>query len=80
VIVGGFLNPELLASIEKRVGKTAVEISRASISELHDEAEKKLNARLLFKVRWPFVGRGNILKRRILTHDAVERLLDAALR
>jgi len=79
-IVGEYMNPELLESIEKRVGKTADEISRASIDELHNAAEKKLNARLVFKARWPLVGRGNVIRRRILTHDAVEHLLDRALR
>jgi hypothetical protein len=74
------MTPELLQGIEKRVGKTADEIRRASLDELRDEAEKRLNARLTYKVRWPLVGRGNILGKRILAHEEVERLLDAALK
>lgn len=77
---GDIMIPELLASIEKRVGKTAEEICRTPLDELRDEAEKKLNSHLTFRVMWPFVGRGNILRNRVLNHDTVERLLDAALK
>ena len=72
--------PELLTSIEKRVGKTAEEICRTPIHKLCEEAERKLGSRLTFRVMWPLVGRGNILRNRVIDNDAVERLLDKALK
>ena len=79
-ILGVIMIPELLTSIEKRVGKTAEEIYRTPVDELRDEAEKKMNDRLTFRVMWPLVGRGNVLRNRVLNRDTVERLLDAALK
>jgi hypothetical protein len=79
-INGATMNSELLEAIERRVGKTAEEIRRTPIDEMRSEVEKKLGTRLTFKVRWPLIGRGNILRDRVLTNEAVERLLDAALK
>jgi len=72
--------PELLVAIEKRVGKTHEEMCRTSTDELRLEMEKKLNTRLKFKVRWPLIGRGNILRDRVMTHEEVESLIDMALK
>ena len=71
---------DLLPDIEKRVGMTAEEMRRATLDELREAAEKKLGHRLTYRVRWPLVGRGNILRDRILSHEDVERILDAALK
>jgi hypothetical protein len=74
------MTPELSRAIEKRVGKTIAEINRATLDELHEDAERKLGRKLTFKSRWPLVGRGSILRDRMLTHEVVERLLDEALK
>jgi hypothetical protein len=74
------MNPELLEVIEKGVGKTIDEINRTPLDELRRDAEEKLGVRLTFRVRWPLIGRGNILRDRVLSREAIERRLDKALK
>jgi len=72
--------PELVEIIEKSVGKTIEEINRTPIDELRRNAEKKLGTGLNFRVRWPLIGRGNILRNRVLSHEAIECRLDKELK
>jgi len=80
-IEGKRMRPELLKAIENKVGRTADEIAVTPLDELRRDAEAKLNHSLTFESRWLIIGRGSVLHGdRVLSHEAVERMLDNALR
>ena len=71
---------DLEATVERMTGMKAEQLRRQTITEGRLAAEKKAGRPMQFRSEWPFVGRGNVLRDRILTRDEINRSLDKALR
>ena len=72
---------KLLESVAQRAtGKSAQELRDQPISELRREVETKSRRRMRFLSNFLFVGRGNVIRDKILSHGQVETLLDEALK
>jgi hypothetical protein len=66
-------------AIERIVGEDIETIRRTPIDERRRKVEASRGAPLRFVTRFPFIGRGNVLRDRTIDHQKVEQLLDEAL-
>ncbi len=74
------INDAYIASIEEEVGMDIEEIRSTPLSELRKIFEKRNGGkRMTFKSFFPFIGRGNVLGDRLVSHDEVEATLDSVL-
>jgi hypothetical protein len=71
---------DLEATVERMTGMTADQLRRRTITEGRLAAEKKTGKPMRLRSTWPFTGRGNVLRDRILTRDEIDRSIDKALR
>jgi hypothetical protein len=67
-------------NIEKLTGKTAQDLRRTSIDGYRRERESSLKRALRFTSHFPFIGRGNVLRDRIIDTEKIEKQLDSALK
>jgi hypothetical protein len=67
-------------SIESRVGRQITWLRDTPIDTQRREVEGKFGSPLTITSRFPFIGRGNVLRDHIVSHAEVEKTLDAALR
>ena len=67
-------------SVEQLTGQKAKELRNHTLSSLRAKVESEHGAPLRFVSRFPFIGRGNVLRDRVVSHQSVEQQLDAALR
>jgi hypothetical protein len=66
--------------IFRLTGKTADELRSKTIADLRQEFEEKHNgAPVRFVSQFPFIGRGNVLRDRLVAHEAIEAELDRVL-
>ncbi|MFO8056722.1 MAG: hypothetical protein R6V10_05455 [bacterium] len=70
---------ELEGALEKEMGKSIEEIRNAPVDKMRAEVESSLGRVLSYKSYYPLIGRGNILRDRIVTHDIVEERLGRAM-
>jgi hypothetical protein len=62
-------------------GRTAAEIRTSTLTESRRKIESSRRGEGMSIVsRFPFIGRGNIMRDRLLSHEQVERSLSEALR
>lgn len=73
------MKPDFRKAIESVVGEDLETIRRSTIPELRRRAESRHGRPLQFRSRFPFIGRGNVLRDRLVPHEEVERRLDKAL-
>lgn len=66
-------------SVEKLTGKTVTALRDLSIEGYRLEIELVHKEPLRFISRFPFIGRGNVLRDRIVERKKVEEQLDAVL-
>lgn len=69
-----------LGAIELLVGHPISEIRNTPIEDQRHRAEQSCGQPTRFKSRFPLIGRGNVLRDRIVDRPMVERFLDEALR
>lgn len=74
------LSKSLRVQIERATGEKIEDLQRMSIAERRRMVEKQLGHRLTFKREFPFIGRGNVLRKDVLTHSQVEREFLRAIR
>jgi hypothetical protein len=67
-------------AVEKATGEAVNMLRARSIEETRRVAEKRHKRPFKFTSRFPFIGRGNVLRDRVVSHDEVERGLDEVLR
>jgi hypothetical protein len=83
VAMATVMSPKALSTLEKAVEASTgerVEVLRSrSLEETRRLAEKKYRRPLKFVSHFPFIGRGNILRDRIVGHEQIEADLDAIL-
>jgi hypothetical protein len=74
------MTDEFVRCIESSTGRTLEELRRTPIDEQRAAAEKKNGKRLTVRSYFPFIGRGNILHDRLVTHEQAEAAFRRALR
>jgi hypothetical protein len=74
------INPLLIAAIERSTGETAKTLRDEPIEDLRAKREAKAGAPLRFISMFPFIGRGNVLRDKVLSRAEVDRQLLEALR
>ena len=67
-------------SVENLTGRKAQELRDYTFSALRRQREAQTGKPMRFISRFPFIGRGNVLRDRVVSHETVERQLDAVLR
>lgn len=72
-----------LARIEKTVeritGASAAELRRRSIDEQRGAVERHHGRPMQFVRRFPVIGRGNVLRDRIMSRAEIDRMVDETL-
>jgi hypothetical protein len=75
---------ETLMKLEKIVeldtGKKASEIRSVTLGEFRAGLERTRGHALRFITKFPFLGRGNVMRDKTIDHATVDRLLDESLR
>lgn len=75
------LNERVIRAIESETGKTIREIQEQTLSDRRREVEANHKGRkMVFSDNFPFIGRGNVLRDRVLPHEEVDRQFNEALR
>jgi hypothetical protein len=64
--------------VETLTGKSVKEIREKTISQFRAELEAK-GAPFTFTSAFPLIGRGNVLRDRLVTHEEANKLLDEML-
>jgi len=67
-------------TIEKILGEPIADIRNRPLDEQRRLIENKHKKPMKFETRFPFIGRGNILRDRTVDNETVEKLLDEALK
>jgi hypothetical protein len=70
----------LRRAVEKSVGKKIEDVRNQTITARRKEVEAHGGRPLAFVSHFPFIGRGNVLRDRTISHERVNSLLDNALR
>jgi hypothetical protein len=73
-------SPILEKSLEEASGQSIQSLRSMSVSEVRAIAKKKFGGKFHIKSRWPFIGRGTVMRNNVLTHEQVETAFDAALK
>ncbi len=75
---------ETLMKLEKIVeldtGRSAAELRNFTLDEFRAKIEGARGNGLRFVSRFPFLGRGNVMRDKTVDHETVNRLLDDCLR
>jgi hypothetical protein len=67
-------------AVEKITGKSAASLRLLTLEEWRSEIEARHGKRMRFVSRFPFIGRGNIMRGKVVNHDQVEHYVDHAIR
>jgi hypothetical protein len=71
---------KLEATVERATGQSAETLRNQTLSELRRRTEGKIGHRMKFQSLFPLVGRGNVMRDRLIDHESVEAALKHALR
>ncbi len=72
--------PILERAIELATGESVEELRLRTMDETRRIAEQRAGHAMRFMSAFPFIGRGNVLRDRVVSHDDVEAELTRALR
>ena len=67
-------------TVERALGESIDSIRRVTVAARRADREAKSGRRVKFVSYFPFIGCGNVLRDRIVTHEQAEALLKRALR
>lgn len=65
--------------IQKNVGLSLSDIKRLNPTEINDYIESKNKKKTKITTEFPFIGRGNVLRDGIITHDKINQEIDKIL-
>ncbi len=65
--------------VEKITGEKAEVLRGQTLSALRHSMEKKKGKQFKFPPVFPLIGRGNVMRNRIVDHETIEALLDKKL-
>lgn len=60
-------------AVERATGLSVDELRAVPVDERREQLERERGAPLRFRSRFPFVGRGNVLRDRAVSHGKVEQ-------
>lgn len=67
-------------TIEAATGQTAEHARQTPLDELRRAAESRLGKPIKFCTSYPWAGRGNVMRDRLVSHEEVEADYDDAIR
>ena len=67
-------------AVEQLTGESVAQLRGRSLEETRALAEKRSGRPFQFISSFPFIGRGNVMRDRVISHQEVEASLDRALR
>ncbi len=67
-------------AVESRTGLTVDELKTMTVCELRRATEKRIGRPLVIESRFPTIGRGNVNRDRLISHEEVEQSLESSLR
>ncbi len=70
------LSIEVVKTIEKKVGLNIDEIRKMSPTDFSNFIKQKKNKKLSFFSEFPFIGRGNVLRKGIISSDEINKEVD----
>jgi len=70
----------LEATVEGVTGQTVRELRDQSLTELRRKTEQKNKTKLRFRSCFPLIGRGNVMRDKLVDHKSVEEQLQEALK
>jgi radical SAM superfamily enzyme with C-terminal helix-hairpin-helix motif len=65
--------------IQKNIGLSLFHIDRLNPIEINAYIEKQNNKKIKITTEFPFVGRGNVLRDGIISHDKIDQEIDKIL-
>jgi hypothetical protein len=75
------LSETIVRAIESEMGKTIREVQEQTLSDRRREVEANHKGRkMIFPVNFPFIGRGNVLRDRVLSHEEIDKQFNEALK
>ena len=69
-----------IRAVELATGENIQSLQNTTLDEWRRVVEAKHKAPMRFRSWFPFIGRGNVLRDRTLTHNQVEQALTEALK
>ncbi len=66
-------------TIEKATGQTVEHVRNTPIDELRQAAEAKRGGPLQFVSFFPWIGRGNVMRDRLVSHEEAEAAYDDSI-
>ena len=66
-------------TVERITGTSVSELRRRSVDEQRGTAERQHGRPMQFVRRFPLIGRGNVLRDRIMSTAEIDRMVDEAL-
>jgi hypothetical protein len=73
------LDQKLIASIAKKAGLSAEKIKSASPVELRDHLTQKIGKRFVVNTKFPWIGRGNVLRDGLMDSYTINKTVDDIL-
>jgi hypothetical protein len=67
-------------TIKEATGHSVEQIQQTPLDELRRDVEKKRGRLLKFVSSFPWVGRGNVMRDRLVSHEEAETAYDDAIR
>ncbi|MCK5861176.1 MAG: hypothetical protein KAH38_01735 [Candidatus Hydrogenedentes bacterium] len=67
-------------AIKSKTGKTLEELSNMTLREMQTVIEKRIGRSVVIETHFPIIGRGNVMRDRLVSHKAVEKSLEESLR
>jgi hypothetical protein len=65
--------------VERLTGRSASSLRAETLTTVRLQVERASGRPLKFVSRFPFIGRGNVLRDRVISNETIERQLDEAL-
>ncbi len=62
----------VLRAIERATGEKIEDLQSAPIDERRRRVEAKKKSSMIFRSQFPFIGRGSVMRDRVLSHQEVE--------
>jgi len=67
-------------TVERATGQSAEILRNQTLTQLRRQTEAKTGHKMKFESRFPLIGRGNVMRDRVIDHESVEADLEQALR
>jgi len=65
--------------VQKNIGLSLSDINRLNPIDINAHIEKRNGKKVKIVTEFPFIGRGNVLRDRIITHDKINQEIDKIL-